>query len=116
LWSVAFCPTTLTAEGDSPPSRWREGRGDRWPPPSQTVSVAFHTKRHRAGKSVVLATVGTENLRDQRIAGFELDPLTRCLAFPVQHHAALLSMQKVIVAVWQVQRQAELAGERMLDL
>ena len=43
-----FWPATLTAEGDSPPSRQREGRGDGWPPAGLTVIVAFHTKRHRA--------------------------------------------------------------------
>ena len=43
-----FWPATLTAEGDSLPSRWREGRRDGWPPEARHVNVVFHTKRHRA--------------------------------------------------------------------
>jgi hypothetical protein len=33
----------------------------------------------------------------------------------MQHNAALLAVQQVIVPVWQVQRQAKLYGQRMLD-
>ena len=47
-WPRFFWPATLTAEGDSLPSRWREGRGEGWPPEANVVTVAFHTKRHRA--------------------------------------------------------------------
>ena len=59
-----FWPAILTAEGDSPPSRWREGRGDGWPPAGLPVIVAFHTKRHRAfGASIgVLGAVAVAGI------------------------------------------------------